>query len=151
MSSKSLLIFALLIFFASACGERITTQTLPLDQTDCVGSGGEVAHIRVSDGLLERECGCLGAGEAIGTIFTNNQSLTCTINRGAMVFFHYLGTVQTHQIISDGPLKFPSSPLSDPRDGTATFRVHAVKFLDSGNFQFKDAFNPSVGGVITVQ
>lgn len=139
-----------LILLTVACGERALTETLPLDQTDCVGAGGSVAHIRVSDGILQRQCGCLGAGETQGAIFEGSQSLNCTVNRGTVVYFQYLGTTLSHQILSSTQPHLIVSPLSDPKDGPAMIRIHAVKITEPGTYPFIDAFNPSVGGSLIV-
>ncbi|HLD99457.1 MAG TPA: hypothetical protein VJB59_04320 [Bdellovibrionota bacterium] len=106
----------------------------------------ETAQIAVTDGFLQRLCGCQ---EAAGTVATANEILTCSVPRGTTVYFHYYSTLLMHQIVSNGTPGFQSSPLSDPKL-PLIISFHPVRLDIVGTYGFEDAFNSAIAGQIVV-
>ncbi|OFZ55417.1 MAG: hypothetical protein A2428_05825 [Bdellovibrionales bacterium RIFOXYC1_FULL_54_43] len=106
----------------------------------------QTAQIAVSDGYLQRLCGCQ---EAASTVATANEVLTCSVPRGTTVYFHYQSTLLMHQIVSNGTPGFQSSPLSDPKS-PLLINFHPVRLDVVGTYGFEDAFNSAIAGQIIV-
>lgn len=108
----------------------------------------KIAQIVVLDGFLQNICGC----QETPKVTAAGSSFVCTVPAGTVVYFQYSGTVLAHQLISNGTPSFPSSPLSDPGDlKHPLVRSHAVVMNSSGSYNFSDAFNGALSGVIVVQ
>ncbi len=98
----------------------------------------------VGEGFLKNLCGCAEGN----TQSLQGQVLSCTVPLGTVVFFTFLGTTTTHQIVSTGSPSFPSSaPIEPDNNG----QVWTVQPSAAGSYTYDDAFSPGVSGVIVVQ
>lgn len=124
--------------------------TVGCDPETGIGSGQGcstgVAQILVTDGGLQRLCGCAETDTALAP---PPSSLTCSVAAGTVVFFQYLSTQNTHQIVSTGTPAFEDSPLSEALSETRV-PVHAVKFVTTGTYTFRDVFVAGANGQIVV-
>lgn len=126
----------------SGCGTQTTTT---FSATAPCASG--TAQIAVYDGFLKIICGC---NEAAGTQSIPPATLTCTIPVNTLFTFSYLGTLTTHQIISEGTPSFAASPLSNPL-ARSPIRTHTVELKTAGTYVFKDALQSTLSGQLIVQ
>lgn len=117
----------------SSCGKVEPTRKWSAAQTDCRGAE---ANVVVGDGFLQRNCGCQEGGA--GDVFVAPNRLRCTVSAGSVVFFHFVGEQQLHQIIPADGVSFPASQLSDPGRGVDMVREHSVLFSQPGTYEFLD-------------
>lgn len=133
----------LLILGAAACGP---SESDPAAK-DTGGCSAKAAQIGVGAGRLFIFCGCQ---EAAGTEARPPAVLTCTVPARTTVFFRYLATGATHQIVSTGQPSFePSPPSQSSLVGAAN--LFTVEFDQAGTYTFKDAYFESLQGQIVVQ
>lgn len=134
----------------SSCGnaENMSPSGLTSANLSCASN---VHQIAVEDSFLYVLCGC---GVAPGTKTTPGTALNCTLTAPGQVRFFFIGRFTTHQIIPNGTPAFsPPSPVVDLQ-GKDTVVVHVVDFTASTGgqvFPFRDAFNPTLFGVLNVQ
>jgi plastocyanin len=132
-----LTLFAALFF--TAC-DQSTAPAITQAQTSC---SAEEAQIRISDGYFQNLCGC-----AEPSAVTTSGTFTCTVKVGTTVFFLYLDTHLSHQIISTGGEAFASGGLYQPGSNTNT--NVAPEFNTAGTADFEDAFDTNIQGQIVV-
>jgi hypothetical protein len=140
MKSSSFL-FLLAGFFLVACDSSSSPIIVP-SQTAC--TAGE-AEIRISDGFFENICGC---SEAVGVV-VESGTFTCTVETGTVVFFLYIDTHLSHQIISTGGEPFASGTVNVPGNNSSNNNV-AAEFNTAGTADFQDAFNSNIQGQIII-
>jgi hypothetical protein len=135
----------LALVILTACGDaRLVNESLSPSQNRCPPGG---AVIGVGDGSLSRRCGC---NEAAQQFTAPSSALTCTVAAGTTVFFDFGGTLNDHQIVSQGSPSIGASPLIRCGDDKAP-RMHVVKLTAPGTYTFRDAFIPTLSGQIVVQ
>lgn len=105
------------------------------------------ALIGVSDGFFTILCGCL---ENAGTVIIPPTHLTCTVPRETAVFFQWIGTYASHQIVSTGEPSFNPSPINPPGHPELS-QTYVVRFPEPGNYEFKDLIQGQLIGQIIVQ
>ena len=129
----------------SGCGKDTTepAANISVQQTKCPA---KTAQIEIMDGSARTVCGCI---EAPGTPLTLNQKLNCTVVAGTTVVFGFQGNQISHQILSRGTPAFASSPPFDPTDDMSA-PAHAVKFDETGTYEYVDAYGSFPAGKITV-
>lgn len=122
------------LLWVSGCGNSPSLPPTGCDQ----GS----AYIVVHDGALENLCGC----NESQTIASSGTMLTCTVNVGATVVFHFMGG-NRHQIRSTGTPQFTETPRVEK---VTRVRHYGVHFDAVGTYTFEDSYSEGVSGQIIV-
>ncbi len=134
----------LALFAAMVVGLGCGNSNVPIRQADttCPTSS---ASIGIYDSMMIIFCGC---AETAGVPHVTAGSLSCTVNAGSVVHFHYLGKLK-HQILSTttGGQTFSHSPLFDPKSASPV-RAYSTSVPTAGTYSFSDAFSPTSSGQI---
>ncbi len=145
LAMKLYLFFFLLFIFG--CGSKTSPPgTLDASLSQC---SPDTAQILVGDGFFQISCGCTGANETTGTVFSAPGGLTCHLpSSKSRVFFNYIGTVLRHQIVSIGEPEFTSSGISDP-SSSQPLRYHSTVFdIPASVYDFEDSISGMTGQII---
>lgn len=111
-----------------------------------------VVQIAIHDGMLQRLCGCTLAGQENGTFVAPGTQLSCTPSANpAKVFFVFMNQATRSQIVPVGTNAFPPSHVYIP-DMDPIVKTHLAQLsgASGATFDFKDQFNASVTGRITL-
>ncbi len=134
---------ALFGFILSSCAPAL----MPANSgTGSCTSG--TATILVFDTSLTRGCGC---AEGSGTVSAGG-AFACTVNSGTTVFFYFVATRISHQILfTSAPATTSNLPLVRPLASQPGRAIsYGVPLSTSGAYLFSDAFNSAITGTLTV-
>ena len=130
---------------ASSCGDYALNPTADISPTCPTG----LAQIRIADSFTQVLCGC--KLEASGTISQAGTPLSCTVDAGTKVIFHFEGTFQRHQIVpAPGAPFFISMAPRIPDDSNAQSAYFVTFSTPATTFQFIDQYLPELKGNIVV-
>jgi hypothetical protein len=130
---------------AVACGDQGAHDLPQAASNPC---RARTAQILVGDGFQKLICGCQESSERV--IASSSGPATCTVSTGTVIFFHYLGTQLSHQIVPRDGANFPASPVSDP-SAEKTLPVHGFRIDAVGTYSYADAYDSGINGRILVQ
>lgn len=125
-------------FGANCSNVPVAASTLPCE--------ANVAEIAIWDGRIQEVCGCGGVG---GEFAAQNSALSCTFTLGKTVFVYYHGPFLQHQFVAVGLPALPNGPVFDP-DAKDPIRAHAFKPDAAGTYNFRDEYDHTIFGTITV-
>jgi hypothetical protein len=147
--SYQLICLILLSTLWMGCGSRPADGLYSIDPAVTQCNPGAV-EILVGDAFMEILCGCTGANEGSGTIFSAPGGLTCHLpSSNSTVFFFFNSLTLQHQIVSTGANTFDPTPVSDPRSSNP-IRSWGITFSKPATtYSFVDIFNGMTGQIIT--
>ena len=128
---------------AGALGSTCSGVQTPAASLPC---DSNVAEIAIWDGRIQKVCGCGGVD---GEFASANTPLSCTFKLGVTAFVYYQGPFLQHQFVADGTPALPNGPVFDP-DADDPIRSHAFTPTAAGTYRFKDEYDSTITGTITV-
>jgi hypothetical protein len=127
------------------CGPQ---QFSPLNSPSASCAQANVAEIWVGDGFLTSLCGCTGAGESSGVLYSGASVLNCHLLNSKTQVLFYFGKSQTpHQIVSTGGVGFTPTPMVKARSEMPM--SYPIELRHSGvTYPFQDIYTGARGNIV---